>query len=54
MRMVQLNPEEIFEALVCRTNITNTGSTPFTLSSLVGLAKLEHVGGRLEWSLLSI
>ena len=44
-------PEDTFGALVRRTNITNTGSDPVTFSALDGLAKLEPVGGRIEWSL---
>lgn len=44
-------PEETFGALVRRTNITNTGSTPVTISVLDGLAKIEPVGGMLDWAL---
>jgi len=44
-------PEEKFGALVRRTNITNTGKDPVTFSALDGLAKLEPVGGPLEFSL---
>jgi hypothetical protein len=44
-------PEESFGALVRRTNITNIGSTPVTISALDGLAKIEPVGGMLDWSL---
>ena len=44
-------PEETFGALVRRTNITNTGSNPVTISLLDGLAKLEPVGGSLDWAL---
>ncbi len=47
-------PEQTFGALVRRTNITNTGSTPVTLSALDGLAKLEPVGGPLEGMLKSM
>ena len=44
-------PEESFGALVRRTNITNSGETPLTLSALDGLAKLEPVGGKIDWAL---
>jgi hypothetical protein len=44
-------PEESFGALVRRTNITNTGSTPVTIGVLDGLAKIEPVGGMLDWAL---
>jgi len=44
-------PEDTFGALVRRTNITNSGDGPVTFSSLDGLAKLEPVGGQLDWSL---
>ncbi len=44
-------PEEDFGALVRRTNITNTGDEPVTLSVLDGLAKLEPVGGKLDYAL---
>ena len=44
-------PEETFGALVRRTNITNTGDSPLTLSALDGLAKLEPVGGPLDGAL---
>lgn len=44
-------PEESFGALVRRTNITNTGDDAVTLSALDGLAKLEPVGGQIEWGL---
>ena len=44
-------PEETFGALVRRTNITNTGSTPVTIGVLDGLAKIEPVGGMLDWAL---
>jgi hypothetical protein len=44
-------PEESFGALVRRTNITNTGDSPVTISALDGLAKLEPVGGSLDWNL---
>lgn len=44
-------PEETFGALVRRTNITNSGDTPVRLSALDGLAKLEPVGGQIDWAL---
>ncbi len=44
-------PEETFGALVRRTNITNSGETPLKLSALDGLAKLEPVGGQIDWAL---
>jgi len=44
-------PEDTFGALVRRTNITNSGEGPVTFSALDGLAKLEPVGGQLDWSL---
>jgi len=44
-------PEEDFGALVRRSNITNTGNTPVTISVLDGLAKIEPVGGSLDWAL---
>ena len=44
-------PEDTFGALVRRTNITNSGSDPVTISALDGLAKLEPVGGMIEWAL---
>lgn len=44
-------PEDTFGALVRRTNITNTGTDPVKLSALDGLAKLEPVGGKIEWAL---
>jgi len=44
-------PEETFGALVRRTNITNTGDSPLTLSALDGLAKLAPVGGPLDGAL---
>eukprot|EP00555_Chaetoceros_dichaeta_P003014 CAMPEP_0198248510 /NCGR_PEP_ID=MMETSP1447-20131203/259_1 /TAXON_ID=420782 /ORGANISM="Chaetoceros dichaeta, Strain CCMP1751" /LENGTH=1219 /DNA_ID=CAMNT_0043932919 /DNA_START=97 /DNA_END=3756 /DNA_ORIENTATION=+ len=44
-------PEDTFGALVRRTNITNSGNSPVTFSALDGLAKLEPVGGKLDWSL---
>jgi len=44
-------PEDTFGALVRRTNITNSGVGPVTFSALDGLAKLEPVGGKLDWSL---
>ena len=44
-------PEETFGALVRRTNITNSGDTPLTLSALDGLAQLEPVGGQIDWGL---
>jgi hypothetical protein len=44
-------PEENFAALVRRTNITNSGSTPVTISVLDGLAQMEPVGGSLDWAL---
>ena len=44
-------PEETFGALVRRTNITNSGDTPVTISGLDGLAKLEPVGGKIDWAL---
>lgn len=44
-------PEDDFGALVRRTNITNSGTTPVTIGALDGLAKIEPVGGALDWSL---
>jgi hypothetical protein len=44
-------PEEDFGALVRRTNFTNSGDTPLTISALDGLAKLEPVGGKIDWAL---
>jgi len=44
-------PEETFGALVRRTNITNTGENPVTFSAVDGLAKLEPVGGPLNFGL---
>lgn len=44
-------PNEDFGALVRRTTITNDGDTPVTISVLDGLAKLEPVGGDLDWGL---
>jgi len=44
-------PEETFGALVRRTNFTNTGNSPVTISALDGLAKLEPVGGKIDWAL---
>jgi hypothetical protein len=44
-------PEETFGALVRRTNITNSGSSPVTISLLDGLAKMEPVGGAIDWAL---
>lgn len=44
-------PEENFAALVRRTNITNSGTTPVTISVLDGLAQMEPVGGSLDWAL---
>uniref|UniRef100_A0A7S2VZP1 Uncharacterized protein n=1 Tax=Eucampia antarctica TaxID=49252 RepID=A0A7S2VZP1_9STRA len=44
-------PNENFGALVRRTTITNDGDTPVTISVLDGLAKLEPVGGGLDWGL---
>jgi len=44
-------PEETFGALVRRTNITNTGKSPVTLSVLDGLAQVEPVGGAIDWAL---
>lgn len=47
-------PEENFAALVRRTTIKNTGDDSLTFSALDGLAKLEPVGGKIEWSLKNI
>uniref|UniRef100_A0A7S4M4S5 Uncharacterized protein n=1 Tax=Odontella aurita TaxID=265563 RepID=A0A7S4M4S5_9STRA len=44
-------PEEDFAALVRRLTLTNTGDSDLTLSALDGLAKMEPVGGKLDWGL---
>lgn len=44
-------PEESFGALVRRANITNSGDSPLKISALDGLAKLEPVGGQIDWAL---
>lgn len=44
-------PEEDFGALVRRTTISNIEDTPVTISVLDGLAKLEPVGGDIDWGL---
>jgi len=44
-------PEEDFAALVRRVTFTNVGPGDLTLSALDGLAKLEPVGGMLDWGL---
>lgn len=44
-------PEEKFGSLVRRTTITNTAKSKVTISALDGLAKLEPVGGKIEWQL---
>ena len=47
-------PEENFPALVRRTTLTNTGTTPVELEILDGLAKIEPSGGKLEGMLKSM
>jgi hypothetical protein len=47
-------PEESFPALVRKTTITNTGRDALTFSMLDGLAKMEPMGGRLNWGLKNI
>ena len=47
-------PEENFASLVRKTTFTNTGDDGVTLSALDGLAKLEPVGGKLQWGLQNI
>lgn len=47
-------PEEDFAALMRRTTITNTGSTPLELDILDGLAKMEPFGGPLDGMLKSM
>lgn len=44
-------PEEDFAALVRRTTLTNIGDDDLTISALDGLAKMEPVGGKLDWGL---
>jgi len=44
-------PEEDFGAFVRQTTVTNTGDDAVTLSMLDGLAKMEPVGGKLDWGL---
>jgi len=44
-------PEEKFASLIRRSTFKNDGSGPLTLDILDGLAKMEPVGGKLDWGL---